>query len=76
MIGYDHEGRPEYLNELHKTASSNESKESKTPASEHNKYTKDPGHKDEVGEPQKKESALLGQIREIAKAAATSASAS
>ena len=36
------------------------------------KYTKDPDHKDEVGESQKKESALLGRIREIAASASAS----
>lgn len=67
MIGYDHNGRQEYINELHKTAGADESK-----ASKHDKYKKDPEHKDEVGEPQKKESALLGKIREIAASASAS----
>lgn len=81
MIGYDHDGRQEYLNELHKTAGADESKESKkhemgesasAEKSEHNKYKKDPSHKDEIGESQKKESALLGKIREIAASASAS----
>lgn len=75
MIGLDHDGRQAHLDELHKSAGMDESKESKVPASEHNKYTKDPAHKDEIGKEQKKESALLGQIREIAKAAAATAPA-
>jgi hypothetical protein len=71
MIGFDHDGRQEYLNGLHKTASEgmkgDESKASKDV--DHSKYKKDPEHKDEIGSPQKKESALLGKIREIAASA-------
>jgi len=69
MIGFDHDGRQEYLTGLHKTAGADESK-----ASKHDKYKKDPEHKDEVGGEQKKESALLGRIREIAASSSASAS--
>jgi hypothetical protein len=70
MIGYDHDGRQEYLSGLHKTAGVDESKHDKK--TDHNKYKKDPEHKDEIGAPQKKESALLGKIREIAATASAS----
>jgi len=74
MIGFDHEGRQEYLNTLHaaeKTAAK-APEGMKGDESKHNKYKKDPEHKDEIGEPQKKESALLGRIREIAASASAS----
>jgi len=75
MIGFDHDGRQEYLNGLHKTASDgmkgDESKHSKDV--DHSKYKKDPEHKDEIGHEQhKKESALLSKIREIAASASAS----
>jgi hypothetical protein len=70
MIGFDHDGRQEYLNGLHKTAGGDESKETKAhEKSESPKYEK----KEEKGE-SKKESALLGKIREIAAASSASAS--
>ena len=76
MIGYDHDSRQEYLNTLHaaeKTAAK-APEGMKGDESKHSKYKKDPEHKDEIGEPQKKESALLGRIREIATSSAASAS--
>ena len=69
MIGYDHDGRQEYLNGLHKTAGADESKESK----KHEKGESAKYEKKEEKDETKKESALLGRIREIA---ASSASAS
>jgi hypothetical protein len=68
MIGFDHDGRQEYITALEKKASEG----MKGDESKHDKYKKDPEHKDEVGEPQKKESALLGKIREIAASASAS----
>jgi hypothetical protein len=73
MIGFDHDGRQEYLNGLHKTAAEG-MKGDESKASKHDKYKKDPEHKDEIGAEQKKESALLGKIREIAASASASAS--
>jgi len=77
MIGYDHAGRQAYLNTLHgeKKAEAegmkgDESKHGKDV--DHSKYKKDPEHKDEIGHSQKKESALLGKIREIAASSAAS----
>ena len=70
MIGYDHDQRQAYLDTLYgedKKAGDEETKS--VPASEHNKYKKDPEHKDEIGAPQKKESSLLSRIREIASSA-------
>lgn len=70
MIGFDHDGRQEYISALHaeKQAAEgmkgDESKHGK--GIDHDKYKKDPAHKDEIGSEQKKESALLGKIREIA----------
>jgi hypothetical protein len=74
MIGFDHDARQEYLNTLHteKKASDAKAEGMKGDESKHNKYKKDPEHKDEIGEPQKKESALLGRIREIAASASAS----
>jgi len=68
MIGYDHDARQGYITSLH----SDVEKKAAADESKHNKYKKDPAHKDEVGEPQKKESALLGRIREIAASASAS----
>lgn len=73
MIGYSHDERQNYLNQLHKVAESemkgDESKHSLT--TDHNKYKTDPEHKDEIGQAQKKESALLSRIREIAASSAS-----
>lgn len=59
MIGYDHDARQEYLNVLH-----GEKKAAEKPVEKQATYTK----KEEkvAEEPQKKESALLAHIREIA----------
>lgn len=80
MIGYDHDGRQAYITELHtKTAAAaegmkgDESKHGKDV--DHSKYKTDPAHKDEIGGAQKKESALMGQIREIASNATKPAAA-
>jgi len=75
MIGYDHDARQEYLNALHKTSSDekmpagllkamkgDESKETK----EHEKGESSKYEKKEEKSESKKESALLGRIREIA----------
>lgn len=67
MIGYDHDQRQEYLNTLH-----SEKKAAEGMKGDESKYKKGPGHKDAGGEPQKKESALLGRIREIAASASAS----
>ena len=73
MIGYDHDARQAYLTTLHaeKKAAEGAMKGDESKGS-HDKYKKDPEHKDEVGESQKKESALLGRIREIAASASAS----
>ena len=71
MIGYNHDQRQAHITSLHEKGAASD--ESKVPASEHNKYQKDPEHKDEIGKEQKKESALLGRIREIASSATTPA---
>jgi len=71
MIGYDHDARQEYLTTLH-TEKKASLEGMKGDESKHNKYKKDPEHKDEIGAPQKKESALLGKIREIAATASAS----
>lgn len=68
MIGYDHDGRQEYLNGLHKTAGADESKESK----KHEKGESAKYEKKEEKDETKKESALLGRIREIAASASAS----
>ena len=75
MIGYNHDERQNYLNELHKVAEDKsvgmKGDESKHGLhTDHNKYKKDPEHKDEIGHAQKKESALLTRIREIAASSA------
>lgn len=73
MIGFDHNGRQEYISALHAEKTASKAPEGlKGDESKHGKYKKDPGHKDEIGEPQKKESALLGKIREIAASASAS----
>lgn len=74
MIGYDHDARQSYLNTLHaeKTSAAKEETGMKGDESKHTKYKKDPEHKDEIGDAQKKESALLGRIREIAAASSAS----
>jgi hypothetical protein len=74
MIGYDHNGRQEYISALHAEKQSAEGL--KGDESKHDKYKKDPAHKDEIGSEQKKESSLLGKIREIAASASQPAAAS
>ena len=68
MIGYDHDARQAYLDTLH-TEKKASAEGMKGDESKHNKYKKDPEHKDEVGAAQKKEGALMAKIREIAASA-------
>ena len=75
MIGYDHDARQEYLTTLHTEKKSSDMKDEKGmkgDESKPEKYKKDPEHKDEMGKEHKKESALLGKIREIAATASAS----
>lgn len=74
MIGFDHNGRQEYISALH--AEKQAAEGMKGDESKHDKYKKDPAHKDEIGGEQKKESALLGKIREIAASSSQPAAAS
>lgn len=66
MIGFNHDQRQEQITKLHE-------KHSAVDESKHDKYKKDPEHKDEIGKEQKKESALLDRIREIASTASAPA---
>lgn len=75
MIGLDHDGRQEFLNNAYAKIAEEEKKKmppellAKLKGEEHDKYKRDPEHKDEVGAPQKKESALLERVRQIASSA-------
>jgi hypothetical protein len=75
MIGYDHTARQEYLNHLHAEKKAAEAacaegmKGDESKSEKGKKMKKEVEHEDESGKAQKKESALLGRIREIAASA-------
>lgn len=67
MIGLDHDGRQAFITDAYaKVAAAKDNKND-----DHNKYKRDPQHTDEIGSAQKKESALLDRVRQIAAAPAT-----
>jgi hypothetical protein len=69
MIGLDHAGRQAYITDAYSKLAAAGNEETKT--EDHNKYKRDPAHVDEIGAPQKKESALIERVRQIAAAPAT-----
>lgn len=68
MIGLDRAGRQAYITSAYEKVASLGNEEKKQ---DHDTYKRDPKHTDEIGGPQKKESALIERVRQIAAAPAT-----
>jgi hypothetical protein len=62
MMGLDRDGRQAWILDAHAKVAAAKTNQN----TDHNKYRRDPEHKDEIGDPQTKESALLDAVRAAA----------